>query len=71
MTVIALSCQMVHLLAALLHPFMPGTARTICDQLGVKLTRETMLTMPQRFTATLKEGHALGTVCDLTLPAPL
>ena len=55
--VIGTALNQIHLLANLLSPFMPKTAESIFEQLGV----ESMPKIPDTWAAkTLEEGHKLG-----------
>lgn len=58
-TVIALCCNVCCLLAALLEPYMPATAKTLRDQLNAPV--ECGL-IPDRFSPLLPAGHQLGKV---------
>ena len=62
-TVVGIALNHIHLLASLLFPYMPKTAETIFNQLGVDANAR----IPDSWDASnLKSGHALGQA-----PSPL
>ncbi|KAJ2143506.1 methionine--tRNA ligase mes1 [Coemansia sp. RSA 678] len=54
-TVMALAVNLVYLLSALFHPFMPATADSICRQLNAPSRL-----LPDSFALDLKPGHIIG-----------
>ncbi|KAI7902765.1 tRNA synthetases class I (M)-domain-containing protein [Cokeromyces recurvatus] len=53
--VVATAANLIYLLSALLSPYMPATAESMCRQLNAPLR-----TIPDEFSIDILEGHVLG-----------
>ncbi|KAI8356616.1 tRNA synthetases class I (M)-domain-containing protein [Choanephora cucurbitarum] len=53
--VVAVAANLIYLISALISPYMPASAESICHQLNAPLR-----TIPDEFTMDILEGHVLG-----------